>query len=444
MFGTDVDVIVVGAGVAGLACGESLARAGARFVILEASERLGGRLWTDYSLAGGAPVETGALMIHGRHVATQHWVREVGCHVRSLPVLQRSVFFRNRRPATLPAMALPFHPTFGTRAVIQAGWSIPRATRRAVSENLTLAELMDQMGVVPGARSIATFLHAHINVADPDQIGARALGQEEPLSQEGWIHHFQVLEGYSEVVRRRAHQLSDRIRVNSRVYAVRSRPSGVEVEFETQERRGSLTARAAVVTVPLGVLKANLIEFDPPLPGEKRRAISAIGFGPVMETILRLRGGNLRDRLGEYAMLWGNTSTSFDRPFVGLQGRPDILSAFTAGREAGRRSALPDREVVDATLEELQSFLPFSLRVGEVETYLIRRWPQNEFVRGGYSFLPPGAGVPDRAALAASVDGRLFFAGEATHATGEPATVHGAIETGYRAAAQVLQALHSA
>lgn len=444
MSDSDVDVIVVGAGVAGLACGESLARAGVGVVILEASERLGGRIWTDYSLAGGAPVETGALMIHGRHVATQRWIRELGCHARSLPVLQRSVFFRNRRPATLPTMALPFHPTFGSRAVLQAGWSIPRATRRVASENLTFAELMDQMGVVPGARSIATFLHAHINLADPDQVGARALGQEEPLSQEGWIHHFQVVEGYSEMVRRRAHQLSDKIRVGSRVCAIRTRPNGVEVEFETRGRRGSLTARAAVVTVPLGVLKANLIEFDPPLPEEKRRAISAIGFGPVMETVLRLRGGNLRNRLGDYAMLWGNTSTSFDRPFVGLQGRPDILSAFTAGREAGRRSARPDREVLDDTLAELQSFLPSSLQVGEVETYLIRRWPQNEFVRGGYSFLPPGTDVSQREVLAASVDGRLFFAGEATHAAGEPATVHGAIETGYRAAEQALQTLRAA
>lgn len=97
--------------------------------------------------------------------------------------------------------------------------------------------------------------------------------------------------------------------------------------------------------------------------------------------------------------------------------------------------------MVDATLAELASFLPASLVVGEVVDLLVQRWPRGPFVRGGCSFLPPGGHSPDRRALAAPVDGRLFFAGEATHYASEPATRHGAIETGYRAADEVLRSL---
>ncbi len=85
--------------------------------------------------------------------------------------------------------------------------------------------------------------------------------------------------------------------------------------------------------------------------------------------------------------------------------------------------------------------MPPSVHVGTVDAFACSRWPIHPFVRGGYSFLPPGGRVQHRADLAAPVDGVLFFAGEATHMRGEPATVHGAIETGYRAAAEVLQSL---
>ena len=437
------DVVVVGAGVAGLACAQRLTEAGVDSQVLEAADRVGGRAWTDYSMAGGAPVETGALMVHGRHVVTQQWARELRVGVRKLPVLQRSVFFREHRPARLPWMALPFHPRFGFRAVVQAVWTVPRGMRLWKAADVSLEEYFERESTVPGARSIANFLHAHINVADPDQVGVRGTGEEEALSEEGWLNHFQLVGGYSELVGRRAELLRPRIRLESVVRSVRRSDGGVEVEWERASVRTKTRARAVVITIPLGVLKAESVQFEPPLPESKRRAIRRLGFGPVMETILRLRGGNLVERLGDCTMLWGSTSTSFDRPFAGLSDRPEILSAFTVAREASRRSALEDSEVVDATRAELDSFLPSDLHIGSVEDVLVRRWPQDPWIRGGYSFLPPDVTIADRRALAEPIDGRLFFAGEATHFGGEAATVHGAIETGYRAAEEVLRALRN-
>lgn len=437
------DVVVVGAGAAGLACAQRLIGAGLEVQVLEATDRVGGRLWTDYSIGRGAPVETGALMVHGRRVATQDWARELRVNVRRLPVLQRSVFFRNHLPSRLPWMALPFHRRFGLHAVIQAGWTIPRRMRRWPAPDIPFDEFLERVRATPGARSLATFLHAHINVADPDEIGTLGTGGEEALSAEGWVHHYQLVEGYSELVRRRALPLRSQIRTRAIVTSIRRTDLGIRVQWNDDSIPCATRARAAVVTLPLGVLKADSVEFDPPLSEPKRRVIGRLGYGSVMETILRLKGGNLVKRLGDCTMLWGNTSTSFDRPFAGLRGRPEILSAFTAGREARRRSQLGDQEAVEASLAELSSFLPSDIRVGEVDGFLIRRWPEDPWIRGGYSFLPPGVTVAERRTLAEPIEGRLFFAGEATHSGGEAASVHGAIETGYRAATEVLRAFRT-
>jgi len=436
-----IDAVIVGAGVAGLACAQSLVEAGLNVQVLEASDRVGGRLWTDYGIARGAPVETGALMVHGRRVVTQDWARQLGLGVRKLPVLQRTVFFQDHHASRFPWLALPFHPRFGLRSAIQAGWSIPRRMRRWEGPDVSMDEFFSRTRATPGARSIATFLHAHINLGDPDQVGVRGTGEEEALSTEGWLNHFQLKEGYSELVRRRAAPLASRIRLQAVVKSIRRRDTGVTVQWGNGSTESTMDARVAVITLPLGVLKADAVEFDPPLPEAKRRAIQHLGFGAVMETILRLKGGNLVEKLGDSTMLWGCTSTSFDRPFAGIPGRPEILSAFTAAREAERRSSMGDMEVLDATRVELDSFLPSSVRIGEVEESLIRRWPRDPWIRGGYSFLPPDVTVAERRTLAEPVEGRLFFAGEATHYAGEAATVHGAIETGYRAAGDVLSAL---
>jgi monoamine oxidase len=102
---------------------------------------------------------------------------------------------------------------------------------------------------------------------------------------------------------------------------------------------------------------------------------------------------------------------------------------------------LPDLEVVEATMDELRSILPPSVDPGQVEAFVVERWLDNPFVKGGYSFLPKDGRFEHRRDLAASVDGVLFFAGEATNIEGESATVHGAIDTGYRSAKEVLQSL---
>lgn len=439
------EVVIIGAGVSGLACAERLERASVDFLVLEAKARIGGRVLTDHSLAGGHPLEIGAFYIHGKRVVTHAWVRDAGLRTRRMPVLQRGRFWIDGRLARFPYLMLPFHPTFGLRAFYQAAYRLPKAMERYQGPDLSLADFLDRADALPGARSLVTILRAHAAAADADEVGVRGPAEEDALAMEAFGYsNYQILEGYSDLLVRRAASLRDRIRLNTKVTRVERSSVRVRIAAITPEGEEEYRAKRVVVTLPLGVLKANAVAFDPPLPESKRRAIEAVAFGHAMAIQMRLKEGNLTERLGDFGLLWGGGASTFHRPFVSLRGRPEILAAFVVGREADHRARLRDEEAIAATLEELHSILPVGIQEGIVDAIVVQRWSADPDVLGGYTFLPPNVGVKERRALAEPVDAVLFFAGEATHTRGESATVHGAIETGYRAADETLRSLRAA
>ncbi|HYM38534.1 MAG TPA: NAD(P)/FAD-dependent oxidoreductase [Thermoplasmata archaeon] len=437
------DVVVIGAGMAGLACAQRLQEAGIDFLVVEASGHIGGRVRTMYGLSGRLPFELGALMIHGKRVVTHAWLREFGLHARPLPTTRRARFLRDGRVERLPLPSNWLHRTIGWRAFYQGAFGLPKRILAYDGPDLPLAEWLGRQEALPGAKMLVSLLYAHAAAADADSVGLRGPAEETTLaSEEFGYSNFQVVEGYEELVARRSRPLRERIRLETRVIAVRSSGDGALIETATAAgETHEIRARRAVVTLPLGVLKSETVAFEPQLPERKRAAIRAIAFGDAMVVLLRFRGGNLVERLGDFGILWGEGPSSFHRPYVAAREAPNVLDAFTVGREAHRRASLPDSELREVVLEELRAILPPSVHVGDIEGFTSSRWPVDPFVRGGYSFLPPGATVEHRRDLAEPVGGILFFAGEATHTQGEAATVHGAIETGYRAAAEVLASL---
>ncbi len=442
---TQHDVVIIGAGIAGLACAQRLQQAGTDFIVLEAADRIGGRIWTDRTIGGTRPFEIGALMIHGKRVMTHEWLREFGLHARPLPTTRRARFWRDGRAERLPLGTNIFHRTIGLRAFYQGAFTLPKRMIEYDGPDLSLAEWLARQDALPGARMLVDLLYAHASATDPDAVGVKGPAEEATLAEEEFGYtNFQLVEGYDTLLERRSAALRDRIRLGTRVTAIRSSSAGVRLE--TQGPTGEedeVRAKRAVVTLPLGVLKSDAVTFDPPLPDRKRAAIRAIAYGDAMIILVRFRGGNLVERLGDFGLLWGEGATSFHRPYVATRDPPNVLDGFLTGREALRRASLSDREVLDLTLEELRAIIPPSAHLGDVDAFRCSRWPVDPFVRGGYSFLPPGGTVQHRRDLAEPVGGVLFFAGEATHSLGEPATVHGAIETGYRAAGEVLGSLRT-
>ena len=441
------DVLVIGAGFAGLSAARRLVASGLRVTVLEASNRVGGRALSDYSLVPGVALELGALMVHGRHVVTHEWLREAGLHTVPYPVHQRSRIVLDRRVGSYPWLALPFHPVVGARSTWQGYLGVPRALGRYDGPDRSLRTFLDERKVSPATRSLVDVLHAHTYATDPDSIGVRGPAEEEAEAGEPFgFRNFRVVEGYSALANWAADSLGDRVRRNTPVTDVTLERGAVRVRTLGPTGGSGCEYRApyAIVTVSLGVLKAGRIRFDPPLPAGKQTAIARIGFGDAFALQLRLREGTMRRQLGDFGILWGDTATSFLRPRVRLEEPTEVLTAFTVGREARRRSALPDAELVAATVEEWNQIAPPEATLGTVDASAIHRWPDDPWVLGGYSFFPPGSGPADRRELAAPVAGRLFFAGEATETTGESATVSGAILTGERAAQEVLDARRGA
>jgi len=435
-----VDVVVVGAGFAGLAAAVRLVAAGRSVVVLEASDRVGGRTETDYRLADGIPLELGAQMVHGRTAVTHQWIAREGLHTRPLPVQQRSRLVIDRRVGRFPWFLLPLHPVVGPLAAYDGLVRLPRDIDAARAPDRSLAGFLDEAPRRPAARRIVELLYAHVSAADPDAIGVLGPAEEYRAAREPYgFRNFQLREGYSSLAARVAERLGDRVRRNHAVTDLRVEPDAVVIRANTPEARvAEFVARAAIVTVPLGVLKAGKIRFDPPLPDAKRAAIEAIAFGDAYAVQLRVRDGSLRGRLGDFALAYGGTAASLYRPRVGLGEPVEVLTGFTVGRTARRRAELPDAALVDETVREWEAMLPDGVRVGTVEGMAVHRWTTDPWVRGGYSFLPPGVGLAARRDLAAPFEGRVFFAGEATDLEGQSGTVAGAIDTGTRAAEEAL------
>jgi monoamine oxidase len=391
----------------------------------------------------GIPVELGAQMVHGRSVVTHAWAAQAGLSVRPLPVHQRSRIVVGRRVGRFPWFGLPFHPAVGTRATWQGFRVIPRALAEYGGADAPLREFLDARQTPPAARALVDVLHAHTYATDPDSIGVRGPAEEEQLAEEPFgFRNFRLVEGYSALAERAAAALGRRIRRNSPVSEVALAGDGVEIRTEATADvpAGVVHARSVIVTVSLGVLQAGTIRFDPPLPPDKIAAIHRLGFGDAYALQLVVRGGTMRSRLGDFGVLWGDTATSFHRPRVGLGEPTEIVTAFTVGREARRRCGLDGSEMVASTVGEWDAIVPDGVTLGTVTAWSVRRWTVDRWTRGAYSFFPPGSGPVDRQTLAAPVDDRLFFAGEATDMTGQSATVPGAIRSGERAAEEILAA----
>ncbi|MFZ0829780.1 MAG: NAD(P)/FAD-dependent oxidoreductase [Thermoplasmata archaeon] len=437
------DVLILGAGAAGLACAERLHQLGVPFTVLEARHRVGGRALTDYTLAPELPLELGAQMVHGRHVITHQLAREVGLTTRRWPVSQKALFSLDRRLCRIPWLALPGYPGFGFRSFYEGTRVLPRKLRRMPAPDRSLAAFLQEETPSAGARRFVELLHAHVYAADPDEIGVRGPAEEERRAGEEFgYRNFRLNEGYSELFKRRSAGFRDRIRTGVQVTAIRHTPDAVRVEAQVDGRMGTTyEARAVVLTFPLGVLKTEAVEFDPPLPAPKRTAIRRIAFGMGYALQLRLAGGNLRERYGDFSLVWAGGATTFHRPGVRQPNVPEVITAFTVGREAKRRAVMLGQDRIDATIGELAAALPEGARIGDVTRQSVQLWSEDPFAQGAYSFLPPDVEPDERQTLAAPIDNVLFFAGEATHWRGESATIHGAIETGYRAADEVRVAL---
>jgi polyamine oxidase len=404
-------VVVIGAGFSGLAAARRLAGAGLRVTVLEARDRIGGRTRTDTSL--GVPIDLGASWIHGTDgnplvgLADEVGAKTVETDFDNFVLL-------DRHGAVDP----------GAAAAASADWERISGQIETLSEDAGgSASLADGLAGIanlddPLVAWIVTSQIAGEYAADPNQLSLRWFGSEGQFKGPDVI----LPGGYMELSRHLARGLN--IRQGAEV--TRIAHGGAQVRIETSQ--GTVTADRVIVTVPLGVLKAGTIAFDPPLPEPKRHAIERLGFGLLNKVVVAF------DK-----PFWPES-----RPMIGLVGADQpvtdlvnglifagtpLLVGLRGGAAAWSRESLSDGQAVGQLITALDAPEPTGA--------LVTRWASDPYARGSYSFIAVGSSPDDMRALAEPASERLMFAGEATNPEFF-GTVHGAYMSGMREAERIL------
>ncbi len=420
-------VIVIGAGIAGIAAAVDLQAAGLDVIVLEARNRIGGRIWTDRRW--GFPLDLGASWIHGSAPANPIWRLRNELGLRTVPTNWDDlvVYDEDGKPVSTSQSA--------TDAARYR--SAYRKARRWGNRQEHDRSLQDGIDFAVRARSMSPYdqraLDFHLNFEVEQDYG----GDGESLSnwwydQDSWLGgrlDSYMVDGYGELVDTLADSLD--LRLSTVVSAISYGNSGVQVKTN----RGLEQAAYAVVTVPLGVLKANGISFSPALTRAKRAAIGRLGVGTLNKLYLgfRERFWDDREAIGYQSATRGEWALWMD--LEQILGEP-ILLAFNAATFGAEVESYSDQETLNAAMGVLRTI--YGRNIPDPQAAMITRWNQEEFSLGSYSHIPLGATGRDYRALSAPSGDRLFWAGEATNKK-YPQTVAGAYLSGRRAALQILE-----
>ncbi|WP_298819173.1 flavin monoamine oxidase family protein [Chloroflexus sp.] len=419
-----LDVVVIGAGAAGLAAARALRDAGARVAVIEARPRIGGRIWTERS-CGFYPIELGAELIHGAHTSTVELAQQAGL---TLDEVDRYNGLRWGTPARPIHELPPDDPARQAIARARAIWNSLAERYTDESVDCSLATELCRHGFDPAALAVADVALAQTCCAELETLSCVDLAREQRVDQAG-PREFRLRERYDTLLNWLARNLD--IRPGMPVRAITDHGDAVTIEAGAT----TLRARRCVVTVPVAVLAAGAIRFNPPLSATKRAAIAAFNTRPAtkhffwFDTPLWDEDFAYAAHNGLFARWWTPAHPDPAAP---------LLCSYVTAERAAALDRLPDATVRELGLAELSWLLGRSDVAERCVGFRRYRWAADQYARGGYAHLPPGMAWA-RPALA-TVEGNIHFAGEATAFTSNPQTVHGAIDSGWRAARECLEA----
>lgn len=410
----DTDVVIVGAGAAGLSAAKELARSGLSYRLIEAADRIGGRAWST-EIAPGEWFDHGCAWLVGGEANpfTQIAVAlgvELSTATRHLFTLDGMRLVRDGRPVGAAEREARLAHFRACEAAISA------AARQGRDVGLSEAlELDDDL-----AQPFKTMIDTSWGGASFDQVST-----VDHASCEGDLG-FRAMQGYGSLV---AAWGAD-VPVSLGTPAERILWGGQGVRVETP--KGAITGRAVLLTVSTGVLGAGAIGFHPRLPDWKENAVHDLPMGTENKIGVKLRKTVLSDADRAYVSVWNDAGEAarVDAGVIGL----DTAVVLVGGSRAIPLEAEGPRAMEGFAIDRLAEIFGTGIRK-HVERCITTAWKANPLARGSWAGARPGR-THQREMLARAVDDRLFFAGEATM-IGAQGTCHGAYQSGLRAAREI-------
>lgn len=429
------DVVILGAGVAGLAAARDLSMAGFRVAVVEARSRVGGRIFTQHDPGAVVPLELGAEFVHGKPPEILEIVNS--SHLMLCDTAPRHWFLQSQT----------LFKTAEFRSKLDD--VMEQLKSEQGREDHSFRDFLEARAADPETKSIATMFVQGFHAAGTERIGVHGLNLVN--SAAAAIEddaQFRILNAYDQIpqlLREQALLHGAEFHVNAVVEQVRWSRNQVDV---VTVDGCTFEARAAVVTLPLGVLQSDDVRFLPEL-SDKKQAAQSLAMGNALKVILvfrerfwerlKLPGKEGKESLEELGFLHAPAQV-IPTWWTQLPVRAPVLTAWVGGPPVEKLLQENEPSVIDAALESLSAIMKVprkQLNHLLISTYC-QNWQKDPFSRGAYSYIPVGA-LHATEQLAAPVEDTLFFAGEASNTEGHIGTVHGALATGYRAAREIVR-----
>jgi monoamine oxidase len=417
-------VIVVGAGAAGLYAAYLLHQRGAEVTLLEAGGVYGGRVrplngFSDFT------IELGAEEIHGQRTIWYDMVQNAGAEF---------VTGDEEDYIRLDNQTRPFSEVENDTDLKRVE-EIADGVDDYNGADITAEQYLQQLGIPPRVMHYANAVLGNEFGTSSSRLGIKGVADGDKAWTAGNRDILVRNRSFLSILESVVQPILSKVQLNTRVVNITHSENSIAL---TDQNGAIYTADKVIITVPLTVLRDGDISFDPPLDASKTNAFQRIGMGAGMKVVMKFS-----------SRFWSaDTGSIYSDGVVpeywstGGGGRSvsnNVLTAFVHGEKAEFLIA-QGNNLVNTILQDLDNLFGAGAATGTLQNAYVMNWTAEPYIRGVYSYPIPG-GDGARELLAAPVNNKLFFAGEATHTAGHFATLHGALETGMRAAVEILKSV---